>query len=216
REYVDEAMDKFLSGNVSKDVQELLILGLNHEEQHQELLYTDIKYILGHNPLFPAYSKDYVAPKNDENSDVKFIKIKEGIYEIGYAGEGFCFDNELNRHKVYLQPFEISSTLVTNSEYLEFINAGGYQDFRHWHAEGWDWVRKNNTMSPLYWYNIDGKWHYYTYTGLQPVDWDETLCHVSHFEASAYAAWKGMRLPTEFEWEASAGHFNWGKRWEWT
>lgn len=216
RKYVDEAMEKYLCGDVSKDIQELVVLGLNHEQQHQELLYTDIKYILGHNPLFPAYSKDYAAPKIDKNADGKFIKMKEGIYEIGFTGEGFCFDNELSRHKVYLQPFEISLALVTNREYREFIDAGGYQDFRHWHAEGWDWVKKNQVTAPLYWHNIDGGWHYYTYTGLQPIGWDDMLCHVSYFEASAYAAWKGMRLPTEFEWEASAGHFNWGKRWEWT
>jgi len=216
REYVDEAMDKFLCQEPSADVKELLILGLNHEEQHQELLYTDIKYILGHNPLFPAYSKHYVSPKSDEDSDSKFIKIKEGIYEIGFTGEGFCFDNELGRHKVYLNPFEISSNLVTNREYLQFINAGGYQDFRYWHAEGWDWVNKNHVTSPLYWHNINNTWHNYTYTGLQPLDLNATLCHISYFEASAYAAWKGLRLPTEFEWEAASGKFNWGTRWEWT
>ena len=216
REYVDEAMEKFLCAEPSKEVRELIILGLNHEEQHQELLYTDIKYILGHNPLFPAYSKDYVSPKQEVNPANKFIQMKEGIHEIGFAGEGFCFDNELSLHKVYLQPFEISPKLVTNREYLEFIEAGGYQDFRHWHAEGWDWVRKNHVTAPLYWHNIDGGWHYYTYAGLQAINWDDILCHINYFEASAYAAWKGMRLPTEFEWEASAGHFNWGKRWEWT
>src|SRR5579863_5270116 len=117
REYVDEAMDKFLCDKPSKEVAELIILGLNHEQQHQELLYTDIKYILGHNPLFPAYSKEYVSPKTDNNSHEKFILIKEGIYEIGFAGEGFCFDNELGGHKVYLQNFEISPNLVTNREY---------------------------------------------------------------------------------------------------
>jgi ergothioneine biosynthesis protein EgtB len=215
REYVDEAMDKFLCQKPSADVSELLILGLNHEEQHQELLYTDIKYILGHNPLFPAYSKDYVAPKTDYAVS-KFIKVKEGIYEIGFSGEGFCFDNELDRHKVYLNPFEISAALVTNQEYLEFINDGGYQDFRHWHAEGWDWVNKNHILSPLYWHNIDTEWHTYTYTGLQPLNLADTLTHISYFEASAYAAWKGLRLPTEFEWEAAADQFKWGERWEWT
>ncbi len=216
REYVDEAMDKFLCQEPSDDVKELLILGLNHEEQHQELLYTDIKYILGHNPLFPAYSQDYVSPKTDENISQDFIKINEGIYEIGFNGEGFCFDNELGRHKVYLNAFEISPVLVTNQEYLEFINAGGYQDFRHWHSEGWDWVNKNHVISPLYWHLIDGEWHNYTYSGLQPLNLKDTLAHVSYFEASAYAAWKGLRLPTEFEWEAAANKFNWGKRWEWT
>jgi ergothioneine biosynthesis protein EgtB len=216
REYVDEAMDKFLCNEPSKDVAELIILGLNHEQQHQELLYTDIKYILGHNPLFPAYSKEYVSSKTDTGVDEKFIQIKEGIYKIGFAGGGFCFDNELGRHKVYLQNFEISPNLVTNREYLQFINAGGYQDFRHWHAEGWDWVNKNHITAPLYWHNIDDTWHQYTYTGLEPLDLNETLCHISYFEASAYAAWKGLRLPTEFEWEAAAGQFDWGKRWEWT
>jgi ergothioneine biosynthesis protein EgtB len=216
REYVDEAMDKFLCDEPSKEVAELIILGLNHEQQHQELLYTDIKYILGHNPLFPAYSKEYVSPKTDNNADENFIKLKEGVYEIGFAGEGFCFDNELSRHKVYLQSFEISPNLVTNREYLQFINAGGYQDFRHWHAEGWDWVNKNHVTAPLYWHNISDTWHLYTYTGLQPLDLNETLCHISYFEASAYAAWKGLRLPTEFEWEAAAGQFDWGLRWEWT
>jgi ergothioneine biosynthesis protein EgtB len=215
REYVDEAMAKFLCKEPAEDVRELLVLGLNHEQQHQELLYTDIKYILGHNPLFPAYSKDYVSPKNDENHS-KFINIDEGIYEIGFNGEGFCFDNELGRHKVYLNPFEISSALVTNREYVQFINAGGYQDFRHWHAEGWDWVNKNHVTAPLYWHNINNTWHNYTYTGLQPLDLDAELCHVSYFEASAYAAWKGLRLPTEFEWEAASSQFNWGTRWEWT
>jgi len=216
REYVDEAMDKFLCAEPSKEVAELIILGLNHEQQHQELLYTDIKYILGHNPLFPAYSREYVTPQTDIDADESFINIEEGIYEIGFAGEGFCFDNELGRHKVYLQNFEISPTLVTNREYLQFINAGGYQDFRHWHAEGWDWVNKNHVIAPLYWYYIDGEWHHYAYAGLQRLDLDGTLCHISYFEASAYAAWKGLRLPTEFEWEAAAGKFDWGQRWEWT
>jgi ergothioneine biosynthesis protein EgtB len=216
REYVDEAMDKFLCEEPSADVKELLILGLNHEEQHQELLYTDIKYILGHNPLFSAYSKEYVSPKADEHSGGKFIKLNEGIYEIGFNGTDFCFDNELGRHKVYLNAFEISPVLVTNREYLAFINDGGYQDFRHWHAEGWDWVNKNHIISPLYWHYIDEEWHNYTYNGLQPIDFKEAVCHISYFEASAYAAWKGMRLPTEFEWEAAADQFKWGKRWEWT
>jgi ergothioneine biosynthesis protein EgtB len=216
REYVDEAMDKFLCGEISDDIKELLILGLNHEEQHQELLYTDIKYILGHNPLFPAYSKDYSSPKPVEHASAAFIKIEEGIYEIGHQGDSFCFDNELGRHKVYLNAYEMSPALVTNQEYLEFINDGGYQNFRHWHAEGWDWVNSNRVLAPLYWHQIDGEWHYYTYHGLQLLSLRDTLTHISYFEASAYAAWKGLRLPTEFEWEVAAGKLNWGYRWEWT
>lgn len=216
RKYVDEAMEGFLSGGVSDDVKELLILGFNHEEQHQELLMTDIKFILGHNPLFPAYNKNYAAPHIDEGVDDAFINMDEGIYEIGFTGDGFCFDNELNRHKVYLNAYQVSPKLVTNAEYLEFINSGGYHDFRHWHAEGWDWVKTNKVEAPLYWHLIDNEWHNYTYHGLEPLHLKEPVIHISYFEAYAYASWKGLRLPTEFEWEAAAGKFNWGRRWEWT
>jgi ergothioneine biosynthesis protein EgtB len=216
REYVDEAMSNFLCGDIADDIKELIILGLNHEEQHQELLYTDIKYILGHNPLFPVYSKDYVSPKAGRSESSEFIRLNEGIYEIGFNGEGFCFDNELNQHKVYLNAFEISPDLVSNAEYLEFIHSGGYHDFRLWHAEGWDWVKNNKIEAPLYWHLIDEEWHNYTFHGLEPLNLKEPVCHVSYFEAYAYASWKGLRLPTEFEWEAAATQFNWGKSWEWT
>lgn len=216
RQYVDEAMDNFLCGDIPPDVKDLVILGLNHEEQHQELLYTDIKYILGHNPLFPPYSKEYASPKTNHSSDGGFIRMNEGIYEIGFDGGGFCFDNELNRHKVYLNAFEISPNLVTNAEYLEFMNAGGYHDFRHWHAEGWDWVLSNQIQSPMYWHLIDEDWYQYSFHGLGPLNPNDPVCHISYFEAYAYATWKGLRLPTEFEWEAAAPGFAWGKYWEWT
>lgn len=216
REYVDNAVSNFLRQQAGGEVKELLILGINHEEQHQELLYTDIKYILGHNPLFPAYSKEYKSPKIEKTGTDQFIEISEGIYEIGFNGNGFCFDNELNRHKVYLNTFEISPNLVTNGEYLEFINSGGYYDFRYWHAEGWDWVKANKIEAPLYWHLIDGGWYYYTFHGLEQLSLYEPVCHISYFEAYAYASWKGLRLPTEFEWEAAASKFSWGKSWEWT
>jgi ergothioneine biosynthesis protein EgtB len=216
RAYVDEAMAKFLCQEPSAEVKELLILGFNHEEQHQELLLTDIKYILGHNPLFPAYDDSYVSPKISTAESAGFIKIDEGVYEIGYNSEGFCFDNELNRHKVYLNAYEISPNLVTNAEYLDFIGSGGYHDFRHWHAEGWDWVNTHKVEAPLYWHLIGGEWHNYTYHGLQPLSLTGPVCHISYFEAYAYASWKGLRLPTEFEWEAAATKFSWGKSWEWT
>ncbi|MDB5127827.1 ergothioneine biosynthesis protein EgtB, partial [Mucilaginibacter sp.] len=216
RKYVDDAMYNFIAcGDISQDVKELLILGFNHEEQHQELLLTDIKYILGNNPLFPAYSHDYVSPKSEKTGG-EFIKLNEGVYEIGFNGEGFSFDNELNRHKVYLNAYEISPDLVTNAEYLEFINAGGYHDFRHWHAAGWDWVNSNKVEAPMYWHNIDDEWHNYTYHGLEQLNLHEPARHISYYEAYAYASWKGMRLPTEFEWEAAATRFKWGKCWEWT
>lgn len=216
REYVDEAMNNFLCGEISDELTSLMILGLNHEEQHQELLYTDIKYSLGHNPLFPVYSKEYVSPKVVKVDSDEFIKLAEGIYEIGHTGDGFCFDNELNPHKVYLNAFEISPNLVTNAEYLEFINSGGYHDFRHWHAEGWDWVKNNKIEAPLYWHSINEEWFNYTYHGLELLNLHNPVCHISYFEAYAHASWKGMRLPTEFEWEAAAPQFSWGKSWEWT
>lgn len=215
RRYVDEAMIKLVECGCNKEVEELLVLGVNHEEQHQELLYTDIKYILGNNPLFPAYRTD--APKMIKNSTLGgFLIIDEGIYEIGYNDNSFCFDNELGRHKVYLPEFKIARNLVTNGEFIEFIKAGGYDNFTLWHAEGLDWVRRNNISSPMYWHFIDGSWQHYTLQGLQPVHNDEILNHISFYEASAFAAWKGMRLPTEFEWEAAAAKFEWGTRWEWT
>ncbi len=216
REYVDRKMQEFLqSGYLTESLELLLELGLNHEQQHQELLLTDIKYILGHNPLFPAYRKGNISKKESVGS-TEMIGFSEGIYEIGCNGEGFCFDNELGRHKVYLTDFKISSQPVTNKEYLEFIKAGGYEDFRYWHAEGWDWVKQNQAKSPLYWHFIDGRWMNYTLNGLQEIDWEESLCHINFFEASAFASWKGKRLPTEAEWEVASEHFEWGKRWEWT
>lgn len=215
RDYVDTAMESLLAAPVSAALQELLILGFNHEEQHQELLWTDIKYILGHNPLFPAYAEQY-PQRESFTGDTAFIGIKSGLYQIGHESEDFCFDNELGRHTVYLHDFEISNSLVINAEYLEFIADGGYQNFRFWHAEAWDWVKNNQIKSPLYWHQIDGNWWNYTLGGLKPVDLKEAVCHICYYEASAFAAWKGMRLPTEFEWEVAAEQFSWGSRWEWT
>ncbi len=216
REYVDRKMTEFLqNGYLTESLEPLLELGLNHEQQHQELLLTDIKYILGHNPLFPAYKKENTVQKQ-QTATSEMLHFSAGIYEIGFKGEGFCFDNELGRHKVYLDDFTICNQLVTNREYLEFIEDGGYEDFRYWHAEGWDWVRQNNAKSPLYWYFIDGKWMNYTLNGLQEVDLEEAVCHINFFEASAFASWKGKRLPTEAEWEVASESFDWGKRWEWT
>ncbi|WP_312393079.1 ergothioneine biosynthesis protein EgtB [Chryseobacterium sp.] len=216
RKYVDEKMGEFFkSGYLNESLESLIELGLNHEQQHQELLLTDIKYILGHNPLFPPYKKENIS-KKESKKNPQMINFPEGIYEIGFNGEGFCFDNELGRHKVYLNEFKISNQLVTNEEYLQFIEAGGYEDFRYWHAEGWEWVKQNNARSPLYWHFIDEKWLNYTLRGLEVIDLNEAVCHINFFEASAFAAWKGKRLPTEAEWEIASEHFNWGERWEWT
>ena len=215
RRHVDEAMESFLSGEIKQEVKNLILLGFNHEQQHQELLFSDIKYILGHNPLFPAYN-DQGIEQVAVPSTAGYVSIEEGVYEIGYEGTGFCFDNELNRHKVYQESFQISKVLVTNGEYLEFINAEGYKNFRYWHTEGWDWVKSRGTQAPLYWHLIDDKWCYYTLMGLVPVDFRQPVTHINYYEATAYAQWKGMRLPTEAEWEIAATKFDWGHRWEWT
>jgi ergothioneine biosynthesis protein EgtB len=208
-----------LARGVGEECRQTIVLGLNHEQQHQELLYTDIKYILGHNPLFPAWSEqdpDRAEGGYGLSGSSELISLPAGIYEIGYAGQGFCFDNEQARHKVWLEDFRIACRLVSNREYLSFMEAGGYENFIWWHAEGWDWVKKNAVGSPLYWHRIGGEWHHYTLAGLRPMAMEAPVCHISYYEAVAYAAWKGMRLPTELEWEAAAGHFGWGKRWEWT
>jgi ergothioneine biosynthesis protein EgtB len=217
RRYVDEAMNIFLQTSLSKDLEEIITLVLNNEQQQQELLSTDIKYILGNNPLFPAYDSSIKSKDNfNKKNKGEFIKIEKGIYEIGYAGNDFCFDNELSRHQFFLNEFNIARDLVTNEEFMEFMNGGGYTNFNYWHAEGWDWVKTNNINSPLYWHFIDNEWHHYTLQGLQKVGKNEPVCHVSFYEAAAYASWKGMRLPTEFEWEIAAQNFDWGRRWEWT
>lgn len=217
RRHVDKAMEVFLADGVSADIEPLIRLGLNHEEQHQELLYSDIKYILGHNPLFPPYDENKSEKtEDDDNAHNDFIAIEEGVYEIGFEGKGFCFDNELCRHKVYLQPYQISNSLVTNGDFLSFMDSGGYHDFHHWHSDGWSWVQANQMESPLYWHKIDGQWMHYTWQGLKPLNLSAPVCHVSYYEAAAYAAWKGMRLPTEAEWEIAAPGLKWGLRWEWT
>ena len=215
RKYVDVKMQEFLKDIADKKVIDLVTLGLNHEQQHQELLITDVKYMLGHNPLLPSLDSAFNLVK-DSNIDTKSIKIKAGIYEIGYQGNDFCYDNELGVHKVYVDDFEINNHLITNGEYLEFMNSGGYSDFNIWLDEGWTWVNTDKINAPMYWHKIDNEWHYYTLAGLQKVDKNAILSHINYYEASAFAAWKGMRLPTEFEWEIASNNLDWGKRWEWT
>lgn len=214
RAHVTQAMQDFLSTGVEFGIADTVELGINHEEQHQELLAYDIKYILGNQPYFPAYKGNYRLAQ--EEHEREFIPIDEGIYSIGHQSDSFCFDNELGVHKVYLHDYAISNKLVTNGEFIKFIEAGGYENFNLWHAEGWDFVQKNNLTAPLYWHRIKDEWHYYNFDGLVKVDPDLPVIHVSFYEAYAFAEWKKMRLPTEFEWEVAAKNFNWGQVWEWT
>ncbi|WP_373055580.1 ergothioneine biosynthesis protein EgtB [Zunongwangia sp. H14] len=216
RNYVTKAMAELLEHQkISEELCGIIEIGCHHEKQHQELLLTDIKYILGNNPLFPVYNKQF-EENPIQDFEREWLKTEEGIYEIGHNSDDFCYDNELGVHKVYLNKFEISNKLVTNKEYIEFIEDGGYKDVLLWHAEGWDWKNTNKITSPSYWHKINGDWHQYTLGGMITLIPDAPVSHISYFEAFAYAKWKGMRLPTEAEWEVAQGNFKWGSRWEWT
>ncbi|WP_107038969.1 ergothioneine biosynthesis protein EgtB [Brumimicrobium mesophilum] len=215
RKYVTAAIVGLLENDPNEKVLELLELGINHEEQHQELLITDLKFMFASNPLQPVYDSNFKL-NNSKNEESGFASVKEGVYEVGHKGKDFCYDNELGVHKVYLNDFEISKSLVTNEEYIEFMEAGGYEDFNLWLEEGLHWKKKNNINCPLYWEKVHNVWHQFTLSGLQKVDPKAILAHISYYEASAFAEWKKMRLPTEFEWEIASEKFDWGKRWEWT
>lgn len=216
RAHVDREVISFVtSDSFSREAMDILVLGLNHEQQHQELLLTDLKHTLGHNPIFPVYRENFF-PTETNNKDEGWIDIDEGLYDIGYKGDGFYYDNEKGEHKCYLHNFRISKALVTNGEFIEFMNDGGYENSKYWHDEGWSWVQKEQIKAPLYWHEKEGEWHQYTLGGLKKVDRNSILAHVSFYEAWAYAEWKGFRLPTEKEWEVTADSLNWGQRWEWT
>ncbi|HLQ99683.1 MAG TPA: ergothioneine biosynthesis protein EgtB [Sphingobacterium sp.] len=216
RRYVTKEISEFLDKGLTAEIAEILEIGIHHEKQHQELLLTDIKYILGNNPLFPKYD-DGFEENEVEVLAKEWLSVEAGVYEIGHENrQSFCYDNELGTHKVYLHPFQISNKLVTNGEYLEFILAGGYEDFNLWHAEGLDWKELENINQPMYWHKIAGEWWQYTLQGLQKINVKAPLSHISYYEAFAYAQWRGVRLPTEFEWEVSQKYFSWGSRWEWT
>lgn len=215
RKYVDDQIEKLLQNPVSSDLEELIVLGVNHEQQHQELLITDLKHTFSYNPIHPVYKENFNLTAQ-ENKEEGWLKINEGIYGIGFEGEGFYFDNEKGRHQVFLHDFEISKSLVTNAEFLEFMEDGGYENFKFWLDEGWNWVNENQINAPLYWKRIDEKWYSFTLEGLKPIEPKHILTHISFYEAQAFATWKGLRLPTEFEWEAAADQLDWGKRWEWT
>ncbi|WP_422107192.1 ergothioneine biosynthesis protein EgtB [Winogradskyella sp.] len=214
RTHVNQNMAQYLESEVDKEVCNVIEIGLQHEQQHQELLIYDIKYILGHQLSFPTL--DFEIQLRPEHQNQGFVKINEGVYEIGHKEDCFCWDNELGNHKVYLHDFEISDRLVTNLEFIEFIDSGGYEDFNLWHADGWDWIKNNGVSAPMYWHKVNDKWMCYSLNGFKEVEAHLPVSHVSFYEAFAYAQWKGMRLPTEFEWEIASQYLDYGQLWEWT
>lgn len=208
REYVNKHIAELLGGTDDEEINNLLILGLNHEQQHQELLLQDIKYNFGSSPYHTTYiEKDFSF--SDEIDNQKFLKIDEGIYEIGHNSDSFSFDNEKGFHKYYLHTSKIADRLVTNREFKGFINDGGYDNPLLWLSDGWEWKEKNNISHPLYWKNIEDQWHYFTLHGMRKCDPAAPVSHISYYEAHAFAIWAGYRLPTEFEWEiATRLHFD--------
>ena len=206
RLYVDEAMVHLLTQDLPAEAVKLMELGINHEQQHQELIVTDVKNGLSANPLRPAYRSvpRRVRAKTGDAQPLKWQSFPEGVYSIGFEGSGFAFDNEGPQHNVYQQPFRIASRLVTNGEYLEFMRDGAYGNPLLWLSDGWDAVRNNAWQAPLYWEQREGEWLNFTMDGLEPLRLSEPVCHISLYEADAYARWAGARLPTEFEWEIAA------------
>lgn len=215
RHYITKQMELLLQDDDSEELIELVEIGIHHEKQHQELLITDIKYILGNNPLLPKYN-DTFTEHTAENHNREWLSVNEGLYNIGHNSKDFCYDNELGRHRVFINAFQISNTLVTNGEFMEFMQADGYKNALLWHAEAWDWLSTENISAPQYWHFDNNIWQHYTLQGLKEIDPNAPLTHISYYEAFAFAQFKGLRLPTEFEWEVSQHLFNWGQRWEWT
>lgn len=215
RRYVDKQvlglLEQFDEGQLAK-LAPIMTLGLHHEQQHQELMLTDIKHVFASNPLSPVYI-ERVPPAHINISPMEWVSFPEGLHWIGHTGDGFAFDNEGPRHRQFIPSFQLASRLVTNGEYLAFIEDGGYQNPLLWLSEGWATVQQEEWQAPLYWERRDGQWRIMTLSGLREVNLAEPVCHVSYFEADAYARWVEARLPTEAEWEVAAqglpveGHF---------
>ena len=203
REHVDRAMHALLAGGLDSETTALIELGINHEEQHQELIFTDILHAFAQNPLKPAYGEYRAAPVG-ASSELCFDRFEAGMTEIGHGGGGFAFDNEGPRHEILLQPFSLASRPTTNSEWLEFMAAGGYCEPKYWLSDGWHCVAVNGWNAPLYWENRDGEWLSMSLAGLRPLDFDAPVSHISFYEADAFARWRGKRLPIEAEWEHAA------------
>jgi len=203
RAHVDSAMQALLQHG-GADAAALVELGLNHEQQHQELLLTDIKHAFAINPLRPAYTPAAATEPQQSAPPLRWLEIGRGIADIGHAGGGFAFDNETPSHQVLLPASRIASRPVSVGEYLQFIEDGGYRRAELWLSDGWAKVLEEGWQAPLYWEQQSGAWSSFTLHGMRPLRLDEPVCHVSYYEACAYAAWAGKRLPTEQEWEAAS------------
>jgi len=215
RRHVTDAMTDFL-GEEEAATAPLVELGLHHEQQHQELILMDAKHMLSCNPLRPAY--DTASPPAARSaSRIEWRGRKGGLVEMGHDGQGFAFDNESPRHKIWLEPFAIASRPVSNGEYLAFIDDGGYRRPEFWLSAGWDCVTGRGWDAPLYWEKQDGQWRVFTLYGSAPMRAHDPVCHVSGYEAAAYAKWVGKRLPREAEWESAVADLDGtGEVWEWT
>jgi ergothioneine biosynthesis protein EgtB len=216
RAYVDAAMLDALP-DFDGDLLQLVDLGLHHEQQHQELLLMDIKHVLSMNPLRPAYGDE--VGLHTMARDLGWVAHEGGVVEIGHAGDGFAFDNESPRHRVYLEPYELADRPVSCGDWLAFIADDGYRRPDLWLSDGWAVVQSEGWRAPLYWEADCDAWQVFTLAGLQPVDPDEPVCHISYYEADAFARWSNARLPTEAEWEHAAvraGDALYGDVWQWT
>lgn len=207
RKYVDEHVLNLLDKNSKEELEQrasIVEIGLNHEQQHQELLLADLKFMFAQNPLNPVYVETH-RPRVNSVSELNWTSFDEGVYKIGHVGKGFGYDNEFPLHKTYIHDFELANRPVTNGEYIAFIEDGGYEEPKWWLDEGYATVKEKRWEAPLYWAQKDNEWHQFTLSGLEKVDLNEPVCHVSYFEADAYARWADCRLPTEQEWEVAAG-----------
>ncbi|HYD79163.1 MAG TPA: ergothioneine biosynthesis protein EgtB [Paucimonas sp.] len=235
RRDVDRRMTALLgAAEAPHAMHRLAELGLQHEQQHQELILTDVKHLLSLNPVAPAYDAALSADdrtRPDGAPALDWIRFRGGVVEIGHGGTGFCFDNEMPRHRQFLEPFHLASRLVSNGDFAAFIEAGGYRDPGLWLAEGWDWICAGRLARPLYWREAEEggaeeagarSWLEFTLRGLRPLEPEAPAMHLSYFEADAYARWAGARLPTEAEWEAAAASAPaglsqlFGVCWQWT
>ena len=198
---INQKVEKFIETHeLNEQEKKLIITGFHHECQHQELLVYDLQHLLAEQYLPVRKNKKSIQ----ENKQKEFVKIKGGIFEMGYNGKEFSYDIELPEHKTYLEDYEIGIFPITNREYLEFMNDGGYETYKYWLSDGWEKVKSNNWKSPMYWEKIDEEWYVRDFLGIRKINPNEPVCHVSYYEADAYCKWAGKRLPTEAEWEKAA------------